>query len=46
MATIMGLHRRSVDNYRMMLFDKLGVKSKTGLVLFAMRWGLGPNDAG
>jgi DNA-binding NarL/FixJ family response regulator len=45
MATIMGLHRRSVDNYRMMLFDKLGVKSKTGLVLFAMRWGLGPNDA-
>ncbi len=44
MATIMGLHRRSVDNYRMMLFDKLGVKSKTGLVLFAMRWGLGPND--
>jgi len=39
-ADQLGLHRRSVDNYRMQLFDKFGVKSKTGLVLFATRWDL------
>jgi DNA-binding NarL/FixJ family response regulator len=39
-AELMGLHRRSVDNHRMSLFDKFNIKSKTGLVLFAMRWGL------
>ena len=36
----MGVHRRTVDNYRTQLFDKLNVKSKTGLVICAMRWGL------
>jgi two-component system invasion response regulator UvrY len=40
MADRMGLHRRSVDNHRISLFEKFGIKSKTGLVLFAMRWGL------
>ncbi|MBK8225934.1 MAG: response regulator transcription factor [Flavobacteriales bacterium] len=39
-AEIMGLHRRTVDNYRIQLFDKFGVRSKTGLVLFALRWNL------
>ncbi|MBL7981908.1 MAG: response regulator transcription factor [Flavobacteriales bacterium] len=43
-GNIMGVHRRSVDNYRIGLFEKLGVKSKTGLVLFAMRWGLLSTD--
>lgn len=40
MADRMGIHRRSVDNHRISLFEKFGIKSKTGLVLFAMRWGL------
>jgi len=39
-AKTMGVHRRTVDNYRTQLFDKLNVKSKTGLVICAMRWGL------
>lgn len=39
-ADRMGVHRRTVDNYRISLFDKFGIRSKTGLVLFAMRWGL------
>lgn len=39
-ATLMGIHRRTVDNYRMALFEKFNIKSKTGLVLFALRWGL------
>lgn len=40
MADHMGLHRRSVDNHRINLFEKFGIKSKTGLVLFALRWGI------
>lgn len=40
MADQMGLHRRSVDNHRINLFEKFGIKSKTGLVLFALRWGI------
>jgi DNA-binding NarL/FixJ family response regulator len=39
-ASIMGIHRRTVDNYRIALFEKFNIKSKTGLVLFALRWGL------
>jgi two-component system invasion response regulator UvrY len=39
-AMVMGVHRRSVDNYRTNLFDKFRIKSKTGLVLFALRWGV------
>jgi len=45
-AHIMGLHRRSVDNFRIALFHKFKIKSKTGLVLFAMRWGLLPGVPG
>jgi len=40
MADRLGVQQRSVDNYRIALFDKLRVKSKTGLVLFALRWDL------
>jgi DNA-binding NarL/FixJ family response regulator len=39
-ATEMGVHRRTVDNFRISLFSKFDIKSKTGLVLFAMRHGL------
>ncbi|HRP00705.1 MAG TPA: response regulator transcription factor [Flavobacteriales bacterium] len=39
-AGLMGVHRRTVDNYRVALFEKFAIKSKTGLVLFALRWGL------
>ncbi len=39
-AIRMEVHRRSVDNFRISLFEKFQIKSKTGLVLFAMRWGL------
>lgn len=39
-AEHMGIQRRSVDNFRIALFEKFDIKSKTGLVLFALRWGL------
>lgn len=39
-AEQMGVHRRTVDNFRIALFEKFNIKSKTGLVLFAMRWKL------
>ena len=42
MADRMGVHRRTVDNFRIALFEKFNIKSKTGLVLFALRWGLMP----
>lgn len=41
-ADTMGVHRRTVDNFRAQLFEKFNIKSKTGLVLFALRWGLLP----
>ena len=37
---IMGVHRRTVDGYRESLFEKFSIKSKTGLVLFAIKHGL------
>lgn len=37
-ADRMGVHRRTVDGFRDALFNKFGIKSKTGLVLFAMKW--------
>ena len=36
----MNVHRRTVDGYRESLVEKFGIKSKTGLVLFAMKWGI------
>lgn len=40
MAERMGVHRRTVDNFRTSLFEKFNIRSKTGLVLFAMKWGI------
>jgi DNA-binding NarL/FixJ family response regulator len=39
-ARRMGIHRRTLDTFREALFEKFAIKSKTGLVLFAMRWRL------
>ena len=39
-ADQMGVHRSTVDKFRESLFDKFGIKSKTGLVLFAVRHGV------
>jgi two-component system invasion response regulator UvrY len=36
-AEIMRLHVRTVDGYRQDLFNRFGIKSKTGLVLFILR---------
>ncbi len=40
MADILKVHRRTIDGYRESLFDKFNIKSKTGLVLFAIKYGL------
>lgn len=39
-AKQMDVHRRTADGYRQGLMDKFGVKSKTGLVLCAMKLGV------
>lgn len=39
-SDVMGVGRRTVDGYREALFEKFGIKSKTGLVLFAIKWGV------
>jgi DNA-binding NarL/FixJ family response regulator len=39
-AGFMDVHVRTVDGFRKSLFHKLSVRSKTGLVMFAMRNGL------
>ena len=39
-AMRMRIHPRTVEMYRERLFEKLGVRSKTGLVLFAIKWGI------
>lgn len=36
-ADIMGVHVRTVDSFRKSLFQKLKIKSKTGLVLYALK---------
>lgn len=40
MANLMNVHRRTIDGYREALFKKFDVKSKTGLVLYAIKHGL------
>lgn len=40
MADLLNVHRRTIDNYRQAMFDKFNIKSKTGLVLFAIKYGL------
>lgn len=39
-AQRMGISQRTVENHRVALFEKFGIKSKAGLVLFAARWKL------
>lgn len=39
-AEIMHVHRRTVDGYRESLFEKFNLRSKTGLVMFAIKHGL------
>jgi two-component system invasion response regulator UvrY len=39
-AHMMGISRRTVDGYRESLFEKFNIKSKTGLVLFAIKTGI------
>jgi two-component system invasion response regulator UvrY len=40
MADLLKVHRRTIDGYRESLFEKFSIKSKTGLVLFAIKYGL------
>lgn len=39
-ATTMNVSRRTVDGYREALFQKFNIRSKTGLVLFALKYGI------
>ena len=39
-AEIMKVSRRTIDGYRESLFNKLDIRSKTGLVLFAIKHGI------
>jgi DNA-binding NarL/FixJ family response regulator len=39
-ADLMNVHVRTVDSFRKSLFQKLNIKSKTGLVMFAIKTGL------
>ena len=40
MADSMGVSRRTVDGYRVAVFQKCGIKSKSGVVLFATKFGV------
>lgn len=40
MADILNVHVRTVDGYRKALFEKFNIKSKTGVVLFAIKYRL------
>lgn len=39
-AELMGVHNRTIDSFRKSLFQKLQIKSKSGLVLYAIKNGL------
>jgi DNA-binding NarL/FixJ family response regulator len=40
MADLMAVHRRTVDGYRESIFQKFNIRSKTGLVLFVLKYRL------
>jgi DNA-binding CsgD family transcriptional regulator len=42
MADIMGLSVKSIESYRTALFDRFGIRSKVGLVLFSFKHRLTP----
>lgn len=46
MADLLGVHVRTVDGYRKALFEKFNIKSKTGVVLFAIKYRLVDGIAG
>jgi DNA-binding NarL/FixJ family response regulator len=39
-ADVMEINHRTIDNYRDQLFQKLKIKSRTGLVLYALKTGI------
>lgn len=39
-ADKMGISHRTIDNYRDALFEKLNIKSRTGLVIYALKTGI------
>jgi DNA-binding NarL/FixJ family response regulator len=39
-ADVMGINHRTIDNYRDQLFYKLKIKSRTGLVMYALKTGI------
>ncbi len=43
-ADIMGINHRTIDNYRDQLFSKLKIKSRTGLVMYALKTGIATLD--
>lgn len=45
-AEKMGLKPSTVEAHRKHIFDRFGIKSKAGLVIFAYRWGLVDSDTG
>lgn len=43
-ADMMGISHRTIDGYRDQLFEKLNIKSRTGLVMYALRTGIAVLD--
>ncbi|MCB0699992.1 MAG: response regulator transcription factor [Chitinophagales bacterium] len=44
-ADIMGISHRTIDSYRDQLFAKLDIRSRTGLVMYALKTGIATLDA-
>ncbi|MCY1224254.1 hypothetical protein D9M69_612570 [compost metagenome] len=42
MADSMGLSVKSIESYRTALFERFGIKSKVGLVLFSFKYQITP----
>lgn len=45
-AQIMGMSTRTVEGYRDSLFEKLNIRTRTGLVIYAMSIGIMPYKTG
>lgn len=43
-ADVMGISHRTIDGYRDQLFQKLDIKSRTGLVMYALKTGIATLD--
>lgn len=44
-ADAMGISHRTIDGYRDQLFEKLNIKSRTGLVMYALKTGIATLDS-